>query len=72
LFPWVHLEIEAGTGWQVRWVGAIPDLESAETEARQLMKCSPGDYFVYSQTSGSDLWVSPENGSGDVQEGKKS
>ena len=41
----------------VLWLGTFADIEAAETKARQLMASSPGEYFVYSQTTGEKVYI---------------
>ena len=46
---------------RVQWLGAMPDADTANAKAQELMKECPGAYFVYSQTTGNKLYVKSQN-----------
>jgi len=39
------------------WLGSFPDLEAAETRANELAASHPGEYFIFSQTTGHKQFV---------------
>jgi hypothetical protein len=43
------------------WCGAFPDLETAKTKVRELLKSSPGEYFIFSQSTGNKLYIKPDD-----------
>jgi hypothetical protein len=44
----------------LRWLGAMPDVETGKAKAQELMRSTPGEYFVFSQTTGNKFHVDPE------------
>jgi len=45
----------------LRWFGAASDLDIATKRVRELATSSPGNYFVFSQTTGNKLKIKPES-----------
>ena len=43
----------------LRWCGAFADLEAAKDEVRELLVSSPGEYFIFSQSTGEKLYIEP-------------
>jgi hypothetical protein len=47
----------------VKWVGACVDLDAAKARVLELSAALPGEYFIFSQTTGNRLSIKPD-GSG--------
>ena len=43
------------------WCGAFQYLEAAKTKVRELLASSPGEYFIFSQTTGHKLSVKSDD-----------
>jgi hypothetical protein len=43
------------------WCGAFQDLEAAKTKVRELLVSSPGEYFIFSQSTGNNLYMKPDD-----------
>jgi hypothetical protein len=43
------------------WCGAFQDFEAAKTKVRELLVSSPGEYFIFSQSTGNKLYIKPDD-----------
>jgi hypothetical protein len=42
------------------WCGAFPDLEAAKAKVHELLASARGEYFIFSQTTGHKLFITPD------------
>jgi hypothetical protein len=49
----------------VKWLGVCADLDAAKARVVELSVALPGEYFIYSQTSETRLFIKPDGRSSD-------
>jgi hypothetical protein len=48
------------TDGSVKWLGVCADLDAAKARVMELSVALPGEYFIFSQTTGNRLFIKPD------------